>query len=262
MVKTILARIDDMLEAIDEIRRVTASKSFEEFRQDWLLTKGTERAIEIISEASRHLPDELKSRHPIPAGGMSLVSATSFVTSIIGSRIRSYGQSFGMSCPVSRFTWKPCVRRLRITPSASPTTPPGLSDQPWASSTSSCSRRSLNGLLFGGVLALLALGLNLIFGVIDVVWICYAELIMLGMYAVYFLLRCVRPAAVGRVRGLHPRGGAAGRPVAPPRDPAGAGRRADQPAAGHRRRAVLPAGGRRRSRSASTSRTSACRCRA
>lgn len=45
----------------------------------------------------------------------------------------------------------------------------------------------LNGLLFGGVLALLALGLNMIFGVIDVVWICYAELMMIGMYAVYFL---------------------------------------------------------------------------
>jgi branched-chain amino acid transport system permease protein len=45
----------------------------------------------------------------------------------------------------------------------------------------------INGLLFGGVLALLALGLNLVFGVIDVVWICYAELMMIGMYAVYFL---------------------------------------------------------------------------
>jgi len=45
----------------------------------------------------------------------------------------------------------------------------------------------LNGFLFGGVLALLALGLNLVFGVIDVVWICYAELMMIGMYAVYFL---------------------------------------------------------------------------
>ena len=45
----------------------------------------------------------------------------------------------------------------------------------------------LNGILFGGVLALLALGLNLIFGVIDVVWICYAELMMLGMYSVFFL---------------------------------------------------------------------------
>jgi len=45
----------------------------------------------------------------------------------------------------------------------------------------------INGVLLGGVLALLALGLNLIFGVIDVVWICYAELIMLGMYAMYYL---------------------------------------------------------------------------
>jgi branched-chain amino acid transport system permease protein len=45
----------------------------------------------------------------------------------------------------------------------------------------------INGLLLGGVLALLALGLNLIFGVIDVVWICYAELIMIGMYAVFVL---------------------------------------------------------------------------
>jgi len=45
----------------------------------------------------------------------------------------------------------------------------------------------VNGLLLGGVLALLALGLNLIFGVIDVVWICYAELVMIGMYAVFYL---------------------------------------------------------------------------
>ena len=45
----------------------------------------------------------------------------------------------------------------------------------------------VNGLLLGGVFGLLALGLNLVFGVIDVVWICYAELIMLGMYGMYFL---------------------------------------------------------------------------
>jgi len=44
----------------------------------------------------------------------------------------------------------------------------------------------LNGLLLGGLFALLSLGLNLIFGVIDVVWICYAELMMVGMYAIYW----------------------------------------------------------------------------
>ena len=45
----------------------------------------------------------------------------------------------------------------------------------------------INGILLGGVLALLALGLNLIFGVIDVVWIAYADIVMCGMYALYFL---------------------------------------------------------------------------
>ncbi|MBM3648868.1 MAG: branched-chain amino acid ABC transporter permease [Alphaproteobacteria bacterium] len=47
----------------------------------------------------------------------------------------------------------------------------------------------LNGILLGGLLALLALGLNLIFGVIDVTWICYAELVMIGMYGMYFLVQ-------------------------------------------------------------------------
>jgi len=45
----------------------------------------------------------------------------------------------------------------------------------------------MNGIMLGGLLALLALGLNLVFGVIDVVWICYAELVMCGMYAIYWL---------------------------------------------------------------------------
>jgi branched-chain amino acid transport system permease protein len=45
----------------------------------------------------------------------------------------------------------------------------------------------LNGMLLAGVLGLLALGCNLIFGVIDVVWICYAELVMAGMYCAWYL---------------------------------------------------------------------------
>ncbi len=45
---------------------------------------------------------------------------------------------------------------------------------------------AVNGVLLGGVLALLALGLNLIFGVLDIVWIAYVDLVMLCMYAVYF----------------------------------------------------------------------------
>jgi branched-chain amino acid transport system permease protein len=45
----------------------------------------------------------------------------------------------------------------------------------------------INGVLLGGVLALLALGLNLIFGVIDVVWIAYSDIVMCGMYLIYWL---------------------------------------------------------------------------
>ena len=67
----------------------------------------------------------------------------------------------------------------------------------------------INGILLGGVLALLALGLNLIFGVIDVVWIAYADLVMCGMYVLFWLyvdlgwplpLACV--AAIAGVAGL------------------------------------------------------------
>jgi branched-chain amino acid transport system permease protein len=47
---------------------------------------------------------------------------------------------------------------------------------------------AVNGILLGGVLALLALGLNLIFGVLDIVWIVYVDLVMLCMYGVYFLV--------------------------------------------------------------------------
>jgi branched-chain amino acid transport system permease protein len=69
----------------------------------------------------------------------------------------------------------------------------------------------INGLLLGGVLALLALGLNLIFGVIDVVWIAYADLVMCCMYAVYWLhiyygwpiaLACIVAIAGGGVLGV------------------------------------------------------------
>jgi branched-chain amino acid transport system permease protein len=45
----------------------------------------------------------------------------------------------------------------------------------------------INGILLGGVFALLTIGLNLIFGVIDVIWIAYTELVMVGMYTIYWL---------------------------------------------------------------------------
>ena len=60
----------------------------------------------------------------------------------------------------------------------------------------------LNGLLLAGLLALLALGLNLVFGVIDVVWICYAELVMVGMYGINFAYKAGTPFLLAAVFGI------------------------------------------------------------
>ena len=60
----------------------------------------------------------------------------------------------------------------------------------------------LNGLLLAGLLALLALGLNLIFGVIDVVWICYAELMMIGMYGIHYAYKGGTPFLAAALFGI------------------------------------------------------------
>jgi uncharacterized protein with HEPN domain/predicted nucleotidyltransferase len=57
-------RLTDIIEAVELIRSEMAGVTLKAFEPDrrkrWLV----ERGIEIISEASRHLPDDLKSRHP------------------------------------------------------------------------------------------------------------------------------------------------------------------------------------------------------
>ena len=60
----------------------------------------------------------------------------------------------------------------------------------------------INGLLLAGLLALLALGLNLIFGVIDVVWICYAEVVMVGMYGINYAHKGGAPFLLAALFGM------------------------------------------------------------
>jgi uncharacterized protein with HEPN domain len=59
-----LARLIDIIEAIELIRVEMAGVTIHDFeaerRKQWLV----ERGLEIISEASRRLPDAMKSRHP------------------------------------------------------------------------------------------------------------------------------------------------------------------------------------------------------
>jgi uncharacterized protein with HEPN domain len=57
-------RLRDIVENIDAIQVFTAGITFQDFVLDRKTVYAATRALEIISEASRRLPDELKSRHP------------------------------------------------------------------------------------------------------------------------------------------------------------------------------------------------------
>ena len=52
------------MRAIEGIQVALAGKAFTDFERDWLLNHAVQRGIEIISEASRHLPPELKNTRP------------------------------------------------------------------------------------------------------------------------------------------------------------------------------------------------------
>jgi len=56
--------IHDILQAIDRVESITRDKTLPDFEKDWQLSWLVQRAIEIISEASRGIPDDLARRHP------------------------------------------------------------------------------------------------------------------------------------------------------------------------------------------------------
>ena len=57
-------RLADIIEAIERIRHVLDGVSLTTFELDWEKRRLVERGLEVISEASRHLPDDMKARHP------------------------------------------------------------------------------------------------------------------------------------------------------------------------------------------------------
>ena len=62
--RSLIPRLTDIVEAIERVNGVLADVSLESFENDWQRQWLVERGVEIISEASRHLPDDLKTRHP------------------------------------------------------------------------------------------------------------------------------------------------------------------------------------------------------
>jgi uncharacterized protein with HEPN domain len=59
-----IARLVDIIEAIELVRSETAGVTLQSLESDKRRRWVIERGIEIISEASRQLTDELKARHP------------------------------------------------------------------------------------------------------------------------------------------------------------------------------------------------------
>jgi uncharacterized protein with HEPN domain len=55
-------RLNDIAESIDKIGRFLAGKTFDDFRHNALIHDAVVRNLEIVSEASRHVPDGVKSR--------------------------------------------------------------------------------------------------------------------------------------------------------------------------------------------------------
>jgi uncharacterized protein with HEPN domain len=62
--RSLIPRLTDIIEAIERVNGVLAGVSLETFEDDWQRQWLVERGVEIISEASRHLPDDLKARSP------------------------------------------------------------------------------------------------------------------------------------------------------------------------------------------------------
>ena len=61
---TVADRLRHILDAIANIETFTAGKTFDDYLADDLRRHAVERCLEIVSEASRHVPRAAKARHP------------------------------------------------------------------------------------------------------------------------------------------------------------------------------------------------------
>jgi uncharacterized protein with HEPN domain len=62
--KLVRPYLEDILDAISGIDETTAGLSFKTYEQVWSVRRSVERGVEIISEASKHIPEELRQTQP------------------------------------------------------------------------------------------------------------------------------------------------------------------------------------------------------
>jgi hypothetical protein len=72
------SRLEDILDAITDVTQFIAGRSFDEYQRDKLLRLAIERCIEIISEASRHIPPDMKARGMLQSHGRKSPTSATF----------------------------------------------------------------------------------------------------------------------------------------------------------------------------------------
>lgn len=58
-----LIRVNDMIKAIDDSVNIISGKTYSDFQKDRTLVLASLACVQIIGEASNHIPDEVKSKY-------------------------------------------------------------------------------------------------------------------------------------------------------------------------------------------------------
>jgi uncharacterized protein with HEPN domain len=64
MARQITHVLEDMLQAIDRLEEITKNRTFSDFTESWQMRWLVQRGIQVVSEASRAIPAELKNSRP------------------------------------------------------------------------------------------------------------------------------------------------------------------------------------------------------
>src|SRR3954462_10629705 len=121
MQRSVRLRLNDIIRAIDGAEVTIESADFETFQSVYHMARTAERSIEIISEASRHVPQALKEQYPDIPWKQIAASATSCGTTTESRTTTSRGTSSNLTfraCEQQSWKcWRNCLRMTTLSPS-------------------------------------------------------------------------------------------------------------------------------------------------